>query len=114
MSLRFAVFENEDDTLAQIILASTINIVRDNGSKNMKLMKSILEKIFVETCSDPTVSCPFTTPGFHLSFRLVKEAIWLLKDDGELLNKGKTILFYVEQSKEFLEPAMFCHLAVLI
>ena len=89
MSLRFAVFEIEDDTLAQIILASTINIVRDGGSKNMKLMKSILDKIFVETCSDPSVSCPFTTPGFHLSFRLVKEAIWLLKDDGELLNKGK-------------------------
>ena len=89
MSLRLAVFENEDDTLAQIICASTINIVRDEGSKNMKLMKSILEKIFAETCSDPTVSCPFTTPGFHLSFRLVKEAIWLLKDDGELLNKGR-------------------------
>ena len=29
MGLRSAVFENEDDTLAQIILASTINIVRD-------------------------------------------------------------------------------------
>ena len=99
MSLRFAVFEIEDDTLAQIILASTINIVRDGGSKNMKLMKSILDKIFVETCSDPSVSCPFTTPGFHLSFRLVKEAIWLLKDDGELLNKGMMnyLSIYIEQ-----------------
>ena len=89
MSLRHAVFVNEDDTLAQIILASTINVIRDGGSKNKNLMKSVLEKIFVETCSDPNISCPFTTPGFHLSFRLIKEAMWLLKDDGEILNKGK-------------------------
>ena len=81
--------ENIHTRFAQTILASTINIVRDGGSKNQALMKSVLSKIFVETCSDPNTSCPFTTPGFHLSFRLVKEAMWLLKDDGELLNKGK-------------------------
>ena len=91
MSLRHAVFENEDDTLAQIILASTINIVRDGGSKNKTLMKSVLDKIFVETCSDPNISCPFTTPAFHLSFKLIKEAMWLLKDDTELLNKGTLV-----------------------
>ena len=89
MDLRFAVFENEDDTLAQIILASTINIVRDGGSKNKILMKSVLDKIFVETCDDPNTSCPFTTPGFHMSFRLIKEAMWLLKEDTDLVNKGK-------------------------
>ena len=89
MDLRFAVFENEDDTLAQIILASTINIVRDGGSKNKILMKSVLDKIFVETCDDLNTSCPFTTPGFHMSFRLIKEAMWLLKEDTNLVNKGK-------------------------
>ena len=92
LELRHAVFENEDDTLAQIILASTLTIIRDNGSKNKNLMRSVLDKIYEATCGDPNIACPFTTPAFHLAFKLIKEAIWLLKEDTDVLNKGLAII----------------------
>ena len=92
MELRFAVMENEDESLAQSILANIMLIIRDNGSKNKDLMSSLLSKIHKSTCDDPSISCPFTTPGFHLSFRLIKEAIWLLKEDHEMVSKGLVIL----------------------
>ena len=44
MELRKAVFDSvEDDSLSQIIMASTITIVQDQGSKNKSLMESVIK-----------------------------------------------------------------------
>ena len=92
LSLRYSVFESEDETLSQTILASTILITRSKVKGQEKLLKVILDLIHKSTCGDPNVSCPFTTPAFHLAFKVLKEAIWALKDDQDCLNKGLLII----------------------
>ena len=89
--LRKSVFENEDETVSQTILASTILIVRENN-KNKALLKVVLDLIYTSTCGDPNVACPFTSPGFNLAFKAIKEAIWNLKEDQDYLNKGLMII----------------------
>ena len=69
--LRRAAFDlQEDDSLSQIIMASTLNIIQNQGSKNKGLMESVLMKIHDATVGDPDVACPFTAPAFHLSFKV--------------------------------------------
>ena len=53
MELRKTVFDSvEDDSLSQIIMASTMTIIQDQGSKNKSLMESVIflkiEFIFTE------------------------------------------------------------------
>ena len=53
MELRKSVFDSvEDDSLSQIIMASTMTIIQDQGSKNKSLMESVIflkiEFIFTE------------------------------------------------------------------
>ena len=46
MELRKSVFDSvEDDSLSQIIMASTMTIIQDQGSKNKSLMESVIFKI---------------------------------------------------------------------
>ena len=46
MELRKTVFDSvEDDSLSQIIMASTMTIIQDQGSKNKSLMESVIFKI---------------------------------------------------------------------
>ena len=43
MELRKTVFDSvEDDSLSQIIMASTMTIIQDQGSKNKSLMESVI------------------------------------------------------------------------
>ena len=43
MELRKSVFDSvEDDSLSQIIMASTMTIIQDQGSKNKSLMESVI------------------------------------------------------------------------
>ena len=93
MDLRKAVFDlQEDDSLSQVLMASTLTIVQNQGSKNKNLMESVLNKVHQATVGDPNIACPFTSPAFHLAFKVIREAIWLLKDKSEIVEKGLDII----------------------
>ena len=75
-------------------------------------------KIHDATVGDPDIACPFTTPAFHLSFKVlhkmhkmnkqifdkwkifkniflqvIRESIWLLKDQPKVVEQGISILY---------------------
>jgi hypothetical protein len=75
--LKASVFDlSEDGSLAQIIVATTLALIQDGKCQNLP---RVLNKIYNATVGDPETSFPFSTPSFHFSFKVIREAIWSLK-----------------------------------
>ncbi len=94
--LRLAVFDNEEDvSLGFAIVATILSVVKEGASNKTSkaFLASALEKIYTSTIADEENSCPFTTPAFHLSFKIIQEAMWQYKDsDEDIVAKGLSII----------------------
>ena len=99
--LRRAVLTGEDDeTLFQVIAAVTIQILKPSfvmetvrsDADTLESSRSVLLKIWAETCGEGEEACPLPTPALSYAFTLLQHAVRKSLGDEDLVQKGCNVV----------------------